>query len=243
VVDAGLAPQVMAWLDFYPWPIALGPLRLVGPSESCLGIAIVGALVILVFLLLFIFIFFLFSGMRAPSIEPSIGYGDGEHSIDVDFSSPLNRGVLDYLRRSRPKRKAGLENVSPASVKNPLTKTETHPEVGERLWDELAASLPVDCRWIVCGAPTLVHPQAGVVFGVAIGMAYCLCLTDADMERALKAGASTETRWSNGSTLDLASQFGPGWVFGSWQQAELEWCRAEYEALGRAATSGEPLSR
>jgi hypothetical protein len=55
------------------------------------------------------------------------------------------------------------------------------------------------------------------------------------MERALQDGASTETRGSDGSTLDLASQFGPGWVSGSWLQDELKWCRAAYEALGRVA--------
>lgn len=169
--------------------------------------------------------------------EPPVSYlGGARHSVDVEFSSPLNRGVLEYLR-SRSRKvglKAGLESASPTSVADPLAKTHTHPEIGERFWDKLGSSLPVDCRWIVCGAPALVHPQTGVLFGVAIGMAYCLRLTEADLERALKAGAETEHRWSDGSTLDLASQFGPGWVFGGWEQAELEWCRAEYEALGKA---------
>ncbi|HYU31800.1 MAG TPA: hypothetical protein VEW48_06530 [Thermoanaerobaculia bacterium] len=159
--------------------------------------------------------------------------GDEIHSASVEFLSPLNRGVLGYLRKRS--RKAGLVSASPTSVEDPLTKTSTHPEIGERLWGTLAASLPVDCRWIVCGTPVLMHPQTGVLFGVGIGMAYCLRLTDADMEIALKTGASTEIRWSSGSPLDLARQFGPGWVAGSWQQVELEWCRAEYEALGRTA--------
>jgi hypothetical protein len=196
-------------------------------GTSYLEIAFVGTLGILVsFLAIFFF-------SRVP--EPSISYGGGTRQAGVDFSSLLNLGVLEYLRSSRPKRKAELESASPASVKNPLSKTGTHPEIGVRLWEELAASLPVDCRWIVCGTPALVHPQTGVLFGVCIGMAYCLRLTDADMERALQAGASTQTKFSDGRTLDLASHFGPGWVFGSWQQAELEWCRDEYEALGKAA--------
>jgi hypothetical protein len=195
--------------------------------EIALTITAVGALGILA---LFLATFF-FS--RVP--EPSITYGDGARHAGVDFSSPLNLGVLEYLRNSRPKRKAELESASPASIKNPLSKTGTHPEIGVRLWEELATSLPVDCRWIVCGTPALVHPKTGVLFGVGIGMAYCLRLTDADMEGALQAGASTQTKFSGGRTLDLASHFGPGWVFGSWQQAELEWCRAEYEALGKAA--------
>jgi hypothetical protein len=167
-----------------------------------------------------------------------IDYWGGEkQAIEVDFSSPLNRGVLDYLmRRSRQLKQAGLESASPASVKKPFTKTRTHPNTGTRFWDGLAASLPVDCRWIVHGVPALVHPRTGVLFGLAIGNRYCLRLTDADMECALQAGASTEVGWSDGSTLDLASQFGAGWVFGDWRQpAELKWCCAAYEALGRVA--------
>jgi hypothetical protein len=172
--------------------------------------------------------------------EPFFSYGNESYSVEVDFSSPLNRGVLEYLKRSRPKRKAEWESVSPLSVKNPILGTNTHPETGVRLWSDLAASLPAECRWIVLGAPALVHPETGVLFGVAIGMSYVLRLADADMEAALKAGVSTEKRWSNGSTLDLASEFGPGWVFGSWQLAELAWCRAVYEALGAAAGEAAP---
>ena len=182
-------------LAFVAWLIYDWHRRGVSYLAIAFIIPAAGALVVLIFLL----VVSLFS--RVP--EPPISYGGGEHSVHVDFSSPLNRGVLEYLRQSRPKRKADLESASPTSVKNPLTKTDTYPEVGVRLWEELAASLPVDCRWIVCGVPALVHPQTGVLFGVAIGMAYCLRLTDADMERALQAGASTETIWSSGSTLDV----------------------------------------
>lgn len=196
-----------------------------GTSYLTIALILLAAVGLLLLLLFF---------LSTPK-EPVISYGDGSRSIDVDFSSPLNQGILEYLRGSRSSRKGYLESASPANVKNPIARTNTHPEAGVRLWGELAASLPVDCRWIVCGTPALVHPQTGVLFGVATGMSYCLRLTDADLESALQAGAKTEVTWSNGSSLDLASRFGPGWVFGNWQPAELEWCRAEYEALGRAA--------
>lgn len=188
-------------------------------------LALWGSLALLAGILAFLLvIYFLF---RVP--EPVIDYGDGSQSVEIDFSSPLNRGALEYLRSRPSSRKAELESASPAKVKNPLAKTNTHPEAGVRLWADLAASLPVDCRWIVYGTPALVHPQAGVLFGVALGTMYCLRLSEADKEGALKTGVRTEHR-----ALDLESQFGPGWVFGNWMQVELEWCRAEYEALGRA---------
>jgi hypothetical protein len=200
---------------------------------EAIGIA---ALVILGLLLVVLLV--VFFGIRIE--EPFFSYGNESYSVEVDFSSPLNRGVLEYLKRSRPKRKAEWESVSPVRVKNPILGTNTHPDTGVRLWSDLTVSLPVECRWIVLGTPALVHPETGILFGVAIGTEYVLRLTDADMETALKAGASTERRWSDGSTLDLVSEFGPGWIFGSWQLAELGWCRAAYEALGTAKREKAP---
>lgn len=172
--------------------------------------------------------------------EPFFSYGNESYSVEVDFSSPLNKGVLEYLKRSRPKRKAEWESVSPLSVKNPILETNTHPTIGGRLWSDLTVSLPVECRWIVLGTPALVHPGTGILFGVAIGNQYFLRLTDADMESALKAEASTEDGLSDRRTPEMASELGPGWVFGSWQLAELAWCRAAYEAFGPATGEAAP---
>jgi hypothetical protein len=166
---------------------------------------------------------------------------DATVSMHVDFGNPINQGALGYLRGRN--KKPGLKSASPSSVKDPLRKTSTHPEIGERLWDELATSLPVDCRWIVCGAPVLVHPQTGVLFAVGIGMSYCLRLTEVDMRRALSAGGSTSIAWSDGSTLDLVYAFGPDWVKGGWQHEEVEWCRAVYEALGRAEGTEDSVEK
>lgn len=192
------------------------------------------ALGIILGVLIFSFIIAYFGTPRLE--EPFFSYGDESYSVEVDFSSPLNRGVLEYLKRSRPERKAEWESISPLSVKNPILST-TRRSVGVRLWSDLAASLPVECRWIVLGAPALVHPETGVLFGVALGNQYFLRLTDADMESALKAEASTEDGLSDRRTPEMASELGPGWVFGSWQLAELAWCRAAFEALGAAKRS------
>jgi hypothetical protein len=214
----------MVYAGGYLALVGFGSCKILAPDHPSL--ALLGSLALLVGILAFLLVIYFF--FRVP--EPVIDYGDGSHSVEIDFSSPLNRGALEYLRSRPSSRKAELESASPANVKNPLAKTNTHPEAGVWLWNELAASLPVDCRWIVCGTPVLVHPQVGVLFGIAFGTVYCLRLSEADKESALKAGARTEC-----GTLDLESQFGPGWVFGNWTQVELEWCRAEYEALGRAA--------
>jgi hypothetical protein len=224
------------------WPVAFGYLLWQlrrGGDLSWLGTIGIAALVILG-LLLVVFLVTILVAFSIRIEEPFFSYGNESYSVEVDFSSPLNRGVLEYLKRSRPKRKAEWESVSPVRVKNPILGTNTHPETGVRLWSDLTVSLPVECRWIVLGTPALVHPETGILFGVAIGTEYFLRLTDADLEIALKAGASTERRGSDGSTLDLVSEFGPGWIFGSWQLAELDWCRAEYEALGAVKRETAP---
>jgi len=213
-------------------------------SVGVAALALLGFLLTIILLIIFGAVF---SGdfVSGRPKEPFFSYGGESYSLEVDFSSPLNRGVLEYLKRSRSNRKAEWESVSPLSVKNPILGTGTHPEIGVRLWSDLAASLPVqvECRWIVLGTPALVHPETGVLFGIAFGTMYALRLTDADTESALKGEASAEDGWSDRKTPELASEFGPGWVFGSWQIAELAWCRAAYEALGAATGEAAPEER
>ncbi len=178
------------------------------------------------------------------SEEPFFSYGVESYSLEVDFSSPLNRGVLEYLKRVRPKRTPEWESISPLRLEKPILWTGTHPEIGVRFWSDLAASLPagVECRWIVLGVPALVHPETGVLFGIAFDTTYALRLTDADMASALKGEASADG-WSDIKKPKLASELGPGWVFDSWQIAELAWCRATYDALGAAAGEAAPEER
>lgn len=222
------------------WRLALGTCLfwLLGNILNLSWLATIGAA--LGIMLGFLIFGFIIAYFGTPSLEePFFSYGNESYSVEVDFSSPLNRGVLEYLKRSRPEKNAEWESISPLSVKNPILST-TRRSIGVRLWSDLAASLPVECRWIVLGTPALVHPETGVLFGVAIGNQYLLRLTDADMESALKVKASTEDGWSDRRTPKMASELGPGWVFGSWQLSELAWCRAAYEALGTATGEAAP---
>jgi hypothetical protein len=234
-----MVSRLISWTKRYGgclWRLALGVCLfwLLGRLFELNWLETIGAaLGIILGFLIFSFVIAYFSTPRLE--EPFFSYGNESYSVEVDFSSPLNRGALEYLKKSRPERKAEWESISPLSVKNPILGTNTRRSIGVRLWSDLAASLPVECRWIVLGTPALVHPETGVLFGVSIGNQYFLRLTDADMASALKAEASTEDGLSDRRTPEMASELGPGWVFGSWQLAELAWCRAAYEAL-RAAT-------
>ena len=148
--------------------------------------------------------------------------------IKVNFEHPFNAGFLRNFER-RPWAKAKKPpSLSPDSIYDPYIHLGTHPDLVTRLWDEITMKLPVDCRWVVCGAPTLVHPQSGIIFAFGGGThTYALRLPERERQEALQAGAERVHRYSNGSKLDLAD-IGPEWVFGGWLKGEDEWCLAAF---------------
>jgi hypothetical protein len=160
----------------------------------------------------------------------------------VDFEHPANRRILAHL--SDPDRLARSVSVakskrgcSPDDVEQPYLRLGAHPDLLERLWDGLGATLPEDCRWIVYGTPVLVHPRSGIIFGFGGGThTYALRLPAAGRAAALAAGAETVHRYAAypelgipASVLDLA-EIGEEWVFGGWRTDEEEWCRAAFGA-------------
>jgi hypothetical protein len=157
--------------------------------------------------------------------------------MDIDHAA--NAGILRYL--GAPGRIAdsssvarGVASSPPAGVADPYYRLGTHPDLVGRLWDEITAMLPEDCRWVVHGTPALVHPETGVIFGFGGGThTYALRLPEAEREEALHAGAGRTHRYMDGSVLDL-SGFGPEWVLLKWYRDEDRWCLAAYRAAGEA---------
>jgi hypothetical protein len=92
----------------------------------------------------------------------------------------------------------------------------------------LGECLPENCRCLVYGTPSLVHPGAGVVLAVCYGTQYCLRIPADRLNEAIAAGLTTSTRWSYGTETDLAAEFGPDWVFGHYHGDERHWLRAAY---------------
>jgi hypothetical protein len=163
----------------------------------------------------------------------------------VAFGSPDNRGVLEHLRKPERLQRSvsAAKNAAecrPEDVDDPYLTLGAHPELVERLWDELPKNLPQDCRWVVYGTPALVHPSTGIIFGFGGGThTYALRLPPAVIGTARGAGATTVHSYPAypelgiaASNLDLAD-IGPQWVFGHWHQDELRWCLAAYEYAGK----------
>jgi hypothetical protein len=143
----------------------------------------------------------------------------------VDEAHPANAQVLNSLS------KKGKEPVITAhdSVEDPYYSCGSHPDVVERVWDELNKALPADCRCILYGTPALVHPVTGVVLVLCYGTQYCLRLPEGVLEEALRAGCKTSTRWTTGGETNIQEELGPDWIFGAWAKQEPDWCRTVYD--------------
>jgi hypothetical protein len=136
-----------------------------------------------------------------------------------------NAGVLAYLAHGRPASEAGFGAPPPDVDRYHLG---THPDIVARLWDELNANLPSDARRLVFDGPALAHPN-GTILAAALGTQYALRLMPEDLAEAVEAGAELVHHFRTvGTTLDLPATFGPGWVFGRFDDREPEWVSAAY---------------
>jgi hypothetical protein len=123
-----------------------------------------------------------------------------------DATRPENAGVMRYLAR-------GGSSAEPDPHPDEADRYHlgTHPDIVAHLWDTLAAAFDGDARAVVRATPALVDPATGVVVAVGIGTTYALRLTAEDA-----AGSDTVHHYRTvGRTVDLAAEFGPGWVFGA----------------------------
>ena len=143
------------------------------------------------------------------------------------LSQPPNDKVLACLSRRSPDAPALQKHDA---VANAYLRCGCHPDVVERLWDELGASLAQDCRCLIHDTPALAHPASGLILAVGIGTRYGLRIPAACIAAAQAAGAPTLNTWSGGGRMDICQDYGEDWVFGSWLATELTWCRAVYES-------------
>ncbi len=83
------------------------------------------------------------------------------------------------------------------------------------------------------GAPVLMHPGSGVVFGFAGGThTYALRLPAAERAAAMLAGATRIAHYSGGQPSFDLDEIGPEWVFCKWSPGEEAWCLAAFKFAG-----------
>jgi hypothetical protein len=141
-----------------------------------------------------------------------------------------NAKVLAYLGRAKPTALAFVWHRE-ASV-NAYYESGCHPDIVERIWDQIGATLPSDCRGLVCGTPALVHSVSGAVLAIGMGTQYGLRLSEPGLSAARAAGAKTTVTWTIGGSTDIVVECGADWVFGCFASDEPTWCRQAYEAFG-----------
>jgi hypothetical protein len=149
-------------------------------------------------------------------------------------TNPLNRRLVDYLKALHPEAPA---ISAPDEGPDPYWEAGCHPDVVERVWDQLGARFQPEARIRIFGVPSLIQPTTGTVLVVAMGMAYALRLTPADLEEAGRSptrggsGSWTVEHWSDGTSTDIAAVFGADWVFGDWDRRETDWCYNSFLAF------------
>lgn len=154
-----------------------------------------------------------------------------DHMMKLDESHPLNRAVIQHVRRNLPPEDRGKPLAAPESHPDPYREAGSHPDIVEWLWDQLDAALPNDCRALFYGAPALIHPETGVVMALAYGTQYIIRVPDDAIPEALEAGCRIENVWSNGEKTDLEQELSAGWLFGCWSAREKRWLNRFYSEL------------
>jgi hypothetical protein len=151
----------------------------------------------------------------------------------------MNAGVLKYLSRGDRAQHAVIAPHD--SVAAAYVSQGSHPDIVQRVWDDLGGALPVKCQFLVYGTPALVHERSGIVLAICNGTQYNIRLTVQGFLEAITRGATTRTRWSSGQEMDSLAVLGPGWVFGGWFKEEEQWCRNTYQEVGWTAGPATPL--
>ena len=155
----------------------------------------------------------------------------------LERDHPENRGVLRQLAGGRRSDEPPI--ARPSSMSDPYYDSGSHPDVVERVWDDLGRSLPRACRALVFGTPALVHASRGLVLCVALGTEYALRVPPARLQDAEQKGLAAFHRYrTSGTSLDLAG-FGPAWRFGGWHACEADWLRELHAELA-AGDEREP---
>ena len=144
-------------------------------------------------------------------------------------SLSLNDKVLQYLRSIRPGTAvfALWDTVPDANI-----NCGCHPDIVDWLWVAVGRTLPKDCRCLIHRCPTLVHPESGVIFAIAMGMNYGLRVPQTLHAEVIAAGARTIWNRSAGDSTDIRLELGDDWVFGFGGPAEIALIGLAYTEYG-----------
>lgn len=149
----------------------------------------------------------------------------------MNVRRPENTGVICYLETLNERRGIPDVRMPDERESREFQVYGTHPELAERVWAQLGAGVPVECRQVVLGRPALLTVEAGIIFAIGIGTSYAI-----QIPRRVKwwrRGLPTEIKWSDGPPIDVKTAFGQYWIVGDWSEQEQQWCAAAYRYFTR----------
>ncbi|MBL0059023.1 MAG: hypothetical protein IPP35_07925 [Elusimicrobia bacterium] len=149
--------------------------------------------------------------------------------LPLDPFHPLNLKALAFLKEGVSPEIPMVAN--PGSSNDPYLKQGSHPDVVQRLWDVINASLPQDSRCLVFGSPALIHPKKGIILGFCSGSNYFLRLPSAAIIQAEEKGAKKVIEFTIDEPLDIHRDLGADWVCGSWWEGEVAGCQTIFNQV------------
>jgi hypothetical protein len=152
------------------------------------------------------------------------------------MGATANDGVFQFLAKRPSVERSDQPVTMPDDPKRDYyLEAGSHPEIVERLWDQLGKDLPPTSRVLVFGTPALIHPGSGVVLAFAFGTQYALRLPRSLPEEKRPAGLRTVATWTGGGSTDIERECGNDWIFGSFSADETVWCDECFLEAGESA--------
>lgn len=105
----------------------------------------------------------------------------------------------------------------------------SHPEVVERVWDQLGASLPDRCCSIVHGTICLLHDQTSLLLAICMGTEYAIRVPTNVVDHARAQGLVQTCDWTGGGHTNLGEELGSNWFFGQFNKHESAWVELAYK--------------
>jgi hypothetical protein len=147
----------------------------------------------------------------------------------VNIGHLANEMILAYLKEQEPAAK-------------PFQKWDaiddwhlgTHPDLVMYFWEMMTSKLPFQCKCIVYRRPALVHPETGVIFGMAGGTdTIALRLPTPEQDEALKIkGFGKKVKYPLKGTV-YANKLGEDWALvPPFDDRLRDWCFKAYEYAG-----------
>ncbi len=128
------------------------------------------------------------------------------NEVFVNFASPANKSIIAYLGIGEPGTVHRPKEVN-------IMALGTHPDFVSYLWS-LARSLPEGCACVInrTSKPLLVHPESGIIFGLAGGTSTLAFRLPEPERSAMLAVPGYGAKYAYPRSTVYAKDMGEDWV-------------------------------